>query len=74
VILSALIERFAGGPVGLSTLAAATAEEEETLEDVYEPYLMQCGYLQRTPKGRMATKLAYELLGVAMPEQNSALF
>ncbi len=74
VILSALIERFAGGPVGLSTLAAATAEEEETLEDVYEPYLMQCGYLQRTPKGRMATKLAYELLGIAMPEQNSALF
>ncbi|HRH93774.1 MAG TPA: Holliday junction branch migration DNA helicase RuvB [Candidatus Peribacteria bacterium] len=74
VILSALIERFAGGPVGLSTLAAATAEEEETLEDVYEPYLMQCGYLQRTPKGRVATKLAYELLGIAMPETNSALF
>ncbi len=74
VILTALIERFGGGPVGLSTLAAATAEEEETLEDVYEPYLMQCGYLQRTPKGRMATKHAYDLLGIAMPETNSALF
>jgi holliday junction DNA helicase RuvB len=73
-ILSALIERFGGGPVGLSTLAAATAEEEETLEDVYEPYLMQCGYLQRTPKGRMATKHAYDLLGIAMPQNASTLF
>ena len=67
MILTTLIEKFAGGPVGISTLAAATAEEEETLEDVYEPYLMQCGYLQRTAKGRMATAHAYELLGIVMP-------
>ena len=68
MILSSIIEKFSGGPVGLSTLAAVTAEEEEALEDVYEPYLMQQGYLQRTPKGRMATKLAYELLGMKIPE------
>ncbi len=68
-ILSAIIEKFAGGPVGLSTLAAAVAEEQETIEDVYEPYLMQCGFLQRTAKGRMATKRAYELLGAMMPAE-----
>ncbi len=74
-ILSAIVEKFSGGPVGLSTLAAATAEEEETVEDVYEPYLLQQGYLQRTPKGRMATRHTYELLGVEVPEQaQSALF
>jgi Holliday junction DNA helicase RuvB len=67
-ILAAIIEKFGGGPVGLSTLAAATAEEEETLEDVYEPYLLQQGYLQRTPKGRVATQLAYRLLGLSIPE------
>ncbi|MDD5469409.1 MAG: Holliday junction branch migration DNA helicase RuvB [Candidatus Peribacteraceae bacterium] len=67
-ILHAIIEKFGGGPVGLSTLAAATAEEEETLEDVYEPYLLQQGYLQRTPKGRMATRLAFDLLGLTVPE------
>ncbi|ALM14422.1 MAG TPA: Holliday junction branch migration DNA helicase RuvB [Candidatus Peribacter riflensis] len=67
-ILQAIIEKFQGGPVGVSTLAAATAEEEETLEDVYEPYLLQQGYLQRTPKGRVATPHAYSLLGISMPE------
>jgi Holliday junction DNA helicase RuvB len=67
-ILQAIIEKFGGGPVGLSTLAAATAEEEATLEDVYEPYLLQQGYLQRTPKGRIATPHAYSLLGMSMPE------
>lgn len=67
-ILHAIIEKFGGGPVGLSTLAAATAEEEETIEDVYEPYLLQQGYLQRTPKGRMATRHAFDLLGLSMPE------
>ncbi len=66
LILSTIIEKYAGGPVGLSTLAASTAEEEETLEDVYEPYLLQCGYLQRTSKGRTVTQRAYDLLG-AMP-------
>lgn len=67
-ILQAIIGKFGGGPVGLSTLAAATAEEEETLEDVYEPYLLQQGYLQRTPKGRTVTPLAYGLLGISIPE------
>lgn len=68
MILSTIIEKFNGGPVGLSTLAAATAEEPDTLEDVYEPYLMQCGYLQRTAKGRVVTPLGYDLLGESAPE------
>lgn len=64
-ILSALIERFGGGPVGLSTLAAAIGEETGTLEEVYEPYLLQIGFLQRTPRGRVATEPAYRHLGTA---------
>ncbi|TSC79332.1 MAG: holliday junction DNA helicase RuvB [Candidatus Peregrinibacteria bacterium Gr01-1014_25] len=68
-LLLAIVEAFAGGPVGLSTLAAILAEEEETLEDVYEPYLMQQGYLQRTPKGRMATPKAFAKLGRDMPQE-----
>lgn len=67
-ILQCIIEKFDGGPVGLSTLAAATAEEAETIEDVYEPFLMQCGFLQRTAKGRVVTRLGYELLGLAVPD------
>jgi Holliday junction DNA helicase RuvB len=67
-ILESIIVKFSGGPVGLSTLAAVTSEEEETLEDVYEPYLMQQGFLQRTPKGRIVTKLGYEFLGMRVPE------
>ncbi len=62
-ILTALIEKFAGGPVGLKTLAAASAEEEDTIEDVYEPYLMQEGFLERTQRGRVATERAREHLG-----------
>ncbi|MBU0767020.1 Holliday junction branch migration DNA helicase RuvB [Patescibacteria group bacterium] len=74
-ILKAIIQKFDGGPVGLSTLAAATSEEEQTLEDMYEPYLLQEGFLQRTPKGRIATRLAYELLGMAIPDNaQSQLF
>ncbi|MDD3480947.1 MAG: Holliday junction branch migration DNA helicase RuvB [Patescibacteria group bacterium] len=61
-LLVTIIEKFNGGPVGLSTLAAATAEERDTIEDVYEPYLIQIGFLERTPKGRKATKLAYHHL------------
>jgi Holliday junction DNA helicase RuvB len=63
-ILRTLIEKFSGRPVGLNTLAMAVGEEPETLEDVYEPFLVQLGFLQRTPKGRQATPRAYEHLGV----------
>lgn len=62
-ILAALVERFGGGPVGLSTLAATVGEETGTLEEVYEPYLLKLGFLQRTPRGRVATDLAYRHLG-----------
>ena len=61
-LLLALIDKFNGGPVGLQTLAAAAMEEEDTILDIYEPYLMQCGFLERTPKGRVASRLAYEHL------------
>ncbi len=67
-ILEAIVDMFNGGPVGLSTIAAVLADEEETIEDVYEPFLLQQGYLQRTPKGRMATRKAYEKLGRRLPE------
>ena len=63
-ILETMIDKFDGGPVGLDTLAAALGEDSGTLEDVYEPYLIQNGLLQRTPRGRIATRLAYEHLGV----------
>jgi Holliday junction DNA helicase RuvB len=66
-ILLALVTKFQGGPVGLSTLGAAVAEETETIEDVYEPYLLQIGFLKRTPRGRMATAAAYAHLGVSPP-------
>jgi Holliday junction DNA helicase RuvB len=67
-ILTTLIQRFDGGPVGLSTLAASVGEETETIEDVYEPYLLQLGFLKRTPRGRVATDLAYRHLGVTGAE------
>lgn len=59
-LLLTIIEKFDGGPVGLDTLAAAISEEKDTIEDVYEPFLIQCGYLERTPRGRKATKFAYQ--------------
>jgi Holliday junction DNA helicase RuvB len=64
-ILSTVVEKFGGGPVGLSTLAASVGEETDTIEDVYEPYLLQLGFLQRTPRGRVATERAYRHLGAA---------
>ena len=73
-ILRTIIEKYDGGPVGLNTLAAALSEEQETLEEVYEPFLMQIGFLDRTPRGRMATRLAYEHLGIAMPGRGGGLF
>jgi Holliday junction DNA helicase RuvB len=63
-ILSTVVEKFGGGPVGLSTLAAAVGEETDTVEDVYEPYLLQLGFLKRTPRGRVATERAVRHLGV----------
>ena len=63
-LLLTLIEKFNGGPVGLDTLAAAIGEDSGTIEDVYEPYLIQNGFLNRTPRGRMATELAYQHLGM----------
>jgi Holliday junction DNA helicase RuvB len=66
-LLLAVIEKFAGGPVGLENLAHAIGEEVDTIEDVLEPYLIQCGYLQRTPRGRMATLTAYRHFGIVAP-------
>ncbi len=66
--LLTMIEKFDGGPVGIETLASALGEERDTLEDVYEPYLLQEGFLQRTPRGRTATRLAYEHLGIPLPQ------
>ena len=66
-MLSSIIEHYGGGPVGLETLAATINEEAVTLEDVYEPYLMQMGFLTRTPRGRCVTRRAYEHLGLAVP-------
>ena len=63
-LLLTIMEKFEGGPVGLDTLAAAISEEKDTIEDVYEPYLIQCGLLERTPRGRRATRLAYQHFGL----------
>ena len=72
-MLRTIIEKFNGGPVGLDTIAAATGEEADTIMDVYEPYLLQLGFMERTPRGRVATRLAYEHLGIyydkGQPEQ-----
>jgi holliday junction DNA helicase RuvB len=66
-ILLAIIEKFGGGPVGVETISAAVSEPRDTLEDVYEPFLLQNGFLQRTPRGRMATRRAYEHFGLPFP-------
>lgn len=67
-MLEAIIRMFNGGPVGLDTIAATIGEESQTIEDVYEPYLLQLGFIQRTPRGRTATRLAYAHLGITPPE------
>ena len=64
-VLHTIIDKFNGGPVGLDTIAAAISEEADTIMDVYEPYLLQLGFLERTPRGRIATQLAYQHLGIA---------
>ena len=71
MVLNAIIKKFEGGPVGVDTLAASISEETETIEDVYEPYLLQLGFLDRTRRGRVATRLAYDHLGLEYPEQRS---
>ncbi|MGZ8260279.1 MAG: Holliday junction branch migration DNA helicase RuvB [Caldimonas sp.] len=73
-LLDAVIHRFAGGPVGLDNVATAIGEERDTIEDVIEPFLIQQGFLQRTPRGRVATLAAYRHLGVAPPKGSGALF
>lgn len=67
-ILEVIIHKFAGGPVGVKTISAAVSEEDATIEDVYEPYLMQTGLLERTPRGRLVTPLAYQHLGITPPK------
>ncbi|MEA2439483.1 MAG: holliday junction helicase RuvB [Thermoleophilaceae bacterium] len=73
-ILRTVCEKFEGGPVGLSTLAVAVSEEQDTIEDVYEPYLLQRGFLKRTPRGRVATAAAYAHLGLERPKSAASLF
>lgn len=67
-MLETVITHYGGGPVGLDTLAATIGEESETIEDVYEPYLMQIGFINRTPRGRIVTRLAYEHFGLPYGE------
>ena len=73
-LLLTIIEKYQGGPVGLSTLAAALAEDPDTIEDIYEPFLIQIGFLDRTPRGRVATHLAYQHFGVTPPRKQAQLF
>lgn len=72
-ILTLMVENFNGGPVGLKTIAAACAEEVRTIEDIYEPYLIQCGFLKRTPRGRVATAKAYQHLKLRMTDDQGSL-
>jgi Holliday junction DNA helicase RuvB len=67
-VLKTIVEKFGGGPVGLETIAASISEEADTIMDVYEPYLLQLGFLDRTSRGRVATRGAYEHLGLKYPE------
>ena len=71
-ILSTIIDKFGGGPVGVETIAASINEEKDTIEDVYEPYLMQMGFVDRTPRGRVATVRAYEHIGRELPQDGQA--
>jgi holliday junction DNA helicase RuvB len=73
-LLLAIIEKYQGGPVGLNTLAAALAEETDAIEDIYEPFLIQIGFLDRTPRGRVATQLAYDHFGISAPRKQGGLF
>ena len=72
-LLRAIIDKFGGGPVGLNSIAAAISEEKEAIEDIYEPFLIQIGFLDRTPRGRVATARAYDYFGLTAPERNPRL-
>jgi Holliday junction DNA helicase RuvB len=73
-LMIALLDKYAGGPVGLGTLAAALSEEEDAIEEIYEPYLMQIGMLDRTPRGRVATPRAYQYFHREIPKRQPRLF
>jgi Holliday junction DNA helicase RuvB len=73
-LLIAIIEKFGGGPVGLNSVAAAISEEKEAIEDIYEPFLIQSGFLDRTPRGRVVTERAYDYFGLTVPKRNSKLW
>jgi Holliday junction DNA helicase RuvB len=73
-LLLTIIEKFDGGPVGLNTIAAAISEEKEAIEDIYEPFLLQAGFLDRTPRGRVATPRAYEYFGLTAPGKDAKLW
>jgi Holliday junction DNA helicase RuvB len=73
-LMLTILQKYAGGPVGLGTLAASISEEEDAIEEIYEPYLMQLGLLDRTPRGRVATALAYKHFGMEQPRRQPGLF
>ena len=73
-LLRTIIDKFNGGPVGVNTLAAAISEDKDAIEDIYEPFLMQIGFLDRTPRGRVATARAYEYFGLDAPGKDSRLW
>ena len=73
-LLRTIIEKFGGGPVGVNSLAAAVSEEKDAIEDIYEPFLIQAGFLDRTPRGRIATTRAYEYFGITAPRRDSQLW
>ena len=73
-LLRTIIDKFGGGPVGINSIAAAIAEEKDAIEDIYEPYLIQLGFIDRTSRGRVASRLAYEYFGLTVPERNSRLW
>jgi Holliday junction DNA helicase RuvB len=68
-LLRTIIDKFGGGPVGVNTIAAAISEEKDAIEDIYEPFLMQIGFLDRTPRGRVATARAYAYFGLEPPDE-----
>jgi Holliday junction DNA helicase RuvB len=73
-LLRTIIDKFSGGPVGVNSIAAAINEERDAIEDIYEPFLIQAGFLDRTPRGRVATSRAYEYFGLTAPRRDSRLW